>query len=156
MVPLPEVTLAAEDNSLRWYRRYILRQNQYHALMDMANPFTTWCSWRSGFCPPYQENAGLPWSRYSRDWICLLAHTQADWIRAVLRVAFSLQAAVRGDHEITPVYQLLATGGEHLISVWLQIFTIFCKQNIIAPKRQRSAYGAATTMVEFEVLLKHD
>ena len=56
-------------------------------------------------------------------WVNLsLAHTQADLVRAVLEgVAFSLRTALEIINDITPVLQLLATGGGARSNTWLQI-----------------------------------
>lgn len=78
-------------------------------------------------------------------WVNLsLAHSQADTVRAVLEgVAFSLRAALEVMRAITPVHQLLATGGGAR-SVWLQILADVLNIELIAPKAEEgAAYGAA-------------
>jgi xylulokinase len=74
-----------------------------------------------------------------------LAHTQADLARAVLEgVAFSLRAALEVIGEITPLHQLLATGGGARSSIWLQILADILRTELTAPKAEEgAAYGAA-------------
>ncbi len=139
------VTLAA-GSSLRWYRDTFAPNQPYTALMDMANRSlpgargVLFLPHLSGERSPHLD----PDTRGA--WVNLsLAHTQADLIRAVLEgVAFSLRAALEVISEITPVYQLLATGGGARSSVWLQILADILQTELIAPKAtEGAAYGAA-------------
>lgn len=139
------VTLAA-GSSLRWYRDTFAPHQSYTALTDMANRSLPGASGvlflphLSGERSPYLDpDARGAWVNLS------LAHTQADLIRAVLEgVAFSLRAALEVISEITPVHQLLATGGGTQSSVWLQILADILPTQLIAPKTAAgAAYGAA-------------
>ncbi len=79
-------------------------------------------------------------------WVNLsLAHTQADLIRAVLEgVAFSLRTALEIINDITPVNQLLATGGGARSNTWLRILADILQTELIAPSSEEgAAYGAA-------------
>lgn len=139
------VTLAA-GGSLRWYRETFTPGTSYTDLMEMANA-----------SPPGSRNVlFLPHLSGERSphldpdtrgaWVNLsLAHTQADLIRAVLEgVAFSLRAALDVISEITPVHQLLATGGGARSHTWLQILADVLQTELIAPKAEEgAAYGSA-------------
>lgn len=139
------VTLAA-GGSLRWYRDTFAPNQPYTALMDMANRSlpgargVLFLPHLSGERSPHLDpDARGAWVNLS------LAHNQADLVRAVLEgVAFSLRAALEVISEITPVYQLLATGGGARSSVWLQILADILQTELIAPKAtEGAAYGAA-------------
>jgi xylulokinase len=139
------VTLAA-GGSLRWYRDTFAPNQPYSELMDMANRSLPGASGvlflphLSGERSPYFD----PDTRGA--WVNLsLAHTQADMIRAVLEgVAFNLRAALEVISEITPVAQLLATGGGARSKIWLQILADVLQIELITPKVQEgAAYGAA-------------
>lgn len=139
------VTLAA-GGSLRWYRDTFAPHITYTELMDMAENSLPgargilFLPHLSGERSPHLD----PDTRGA--WVNLsLAHTQADLIRAVLEgVAFSLRAALEVISEITPVHQLLATGGGARSSLWLQILADVLQTELIAPKAEEGAgYGAA-------------
>ena len=139
------VTLAA-GGSLRWYRDTFALNQPYTDLMDTANRSLHGASGvlflphLSGERSPYFDpNARGAWVNLS------LAHTQADLIRAVLEgVAFNLRTALEVINEITPVEQLLATGGGAQSKIWLQILADILQIELIAPKAQEgAAYGAA-------------
>ena len=74
-----------------------------------------------------------------------LAHTQADLIRALLEgVAFSLRAALEVIEKITPVHQLLATGGGARSGVWLRILADVLQTELITCSYyEGAARGAA-------------
>lgn len=139
------VTLAA-GGSLRWYRDTFAPHSPYTDLMDMAaNSLpgargVLFLPHLAGERSPYLD----PDTRGA--WVNLsLAHTQADLTRAVLEgVAFSLKAALEVIGEITPVHQLLATGGGARSSIWLQILADVLQTELIAPQAEEgAAYGAA-------------
>jgi xylulokinase len=139
------VTLAA-GGSLRWYRDTFAPHITYTELMDMAENSLPgargilFLPHLSGERSPHLD----PDTRGA--WVNLsLAHTQADLIRAVLEgVALSLRAALEVISEITPVHQLLATGGGARSSLWLQILADVLQTELIAPKAEEgAAYGAA-------------
>lgn len=139
------VTLAA-GGSLRWYRDTFASQIAYTDLMDMAERSlpgargVLFLPHLSGERSPHLD----PDTRGA--WVNLsLAHTQADLIRAVLEgVAFSLQAALEVISAITPVHQLLATGGGVRSITWLQILADVLQTELIAPKAEEgAALGAA-------------
>ena len=139
------VTLAA-GGSLRWYRDSFAPQIAYTELMDMAENSLPgargilFLPHLSGERSPHLD----PDTRGA--WVNLsLAHTQADLIRAVLEgVAFSLRAALEVISEITPVHQLLATGGGARSNIWLRILADVLQTELIAPKAEEgAAYGAA-------------
>ncbi|NMG22078.1 xylulokinase [Brasilonema bromeliae] len=139
------VTLAA-GGSLRWYRDTFAPQITYTELMDMAERSlpgargVLFMPHLSGERSPHLD----PDTRGA--WVNLsLAHTQADIIRAVLEgVAFSLRAALEVISEITPVHQLLATGGGARSNIWLQILADVLQTELITPKTEEgAAYGAA-------------
>ncbi|HEY9607135.1 MAG TPA: xylulokinase [Allocoleopsis sp.] len=139
------VTLAA-GGSLRWYRDTFAPQISYTELMDMAE--TSRPGARGILFLPHLSGERSP--HLDPDtrgaWVNLsLAHTQADLIRAVLEgVAFSLRAALEVISEITPVHQLLATGGGARSSIWLRILADVLQTELIAPKAEEgAAYGAA-------------
>ncbi|HEY9729790.1 MAG TPA: xylulokinase [Chroococcales cyanobacterium] len=139
------VTLAA-GGSLRWYRDTFAPQIAYTELMDMAENSLPGA--RGILCLPHLAGERSP--HLDPDargaWVNLsLAHTQADLIRAVLEgVAFSLRAALEVINEITPVHQLLATGGGARSSIWLQILADVLQTELIAPRAEEgAAYGAA-------------
>jgi xylulokinase len=139
------VTLAA-GGSLRWYRDTFAPQIAYTELMDMAERSLPgargilFLPHLSGERSPHLDpDTRAAWVNVS------LAHTQADLTRAVLEgVAFSLRAALAVISEITPVHQLLATGGGARSSTWLQILADVLQIELIAPKAEEgAAYGAA-------------
>lgn len=139
------VTLAA-GGSLRWYRDTFAPNYSYTELMDMANRSLPgaggilFLPHLSGERSPYFD----PDSRAT--WVNLsLAHTQADLIRAVVEgVAFNLRAVLEVVNEITPVKQLLATGGGARSKIWLRILADVLQTELIAPQAQAgAAYGAA-------------
>ena len=139
------VTLAA-GGSLRWYRDTFAPRIAYTDLMDMAE--TSLPGARGILFLPHLSGERSP--HLDPDtrgaWVNLsLAHTQADLIRAVLEgVAFSLRAALDAIGEITPVHQLLATGGGARSSIWLRILADVLQTELIAPKAEEgAAYGAA-------------
>ncbi|MFQ4141636.1 xylulokinase [Chlorogloeopsis sp. ULAP02] len=139
------VTLAA-GGSLRWYRDTLAPHIPYTDLMDLAQRslpgargvlFLPHLSGeRSPHLDPDTRGAFVNLS---------LAHTQADTTRAVLEgVAFSLRAALEVISVITPVHQLLATGGGARSTIWLQILADILQTELIAPKAEEgAAYGAA-------------
>ncbi len=139
------VTLAA-GGSLRWYQETIAPQIAFADLMQLADSSP----------PGARDVLFLPHLAGERSphldpdtrgaWVNLsLAHTQADLIRAVLEgVAFSLREALDVIHELTPLKQLLATGGGARSSVWLQILADILAMELIAPQAEEgAAYGAA-------------
>lgn len=139
------VTLAA-GGSLRWYRDRFAPHITYTDLMDMADRSLPgargilFLPHLSGERSPHLD----PDTRGA--WVNLsLAHTQADLIRAVLEgVAFSLRAALEIISEITPLHQLLATGGGARSSIWLRILADVLNTELIAPRAEEgAAYGAA-------------
>ncbi|HEY9611365.1 xylulokinase [Allocoleopsis sp.] len=139
------VTLAA-GGSLRWYRDTFAPQIAYTDLMDMAE--TSLPGARGILFLPHLSGERSP--HLDPDtrgaWVNLsLAHTQADLIRAVLEgVAFSLRAALEAIGELTPVHQLLATGGGARSNIWLRILADVLQTELIAPKAEEgAAYGAA-------------
>jgi xylulokinase len=139
------VTLAA-GGSLRWYRDTFAPHIVYPELMNLAEQSppgargVLFLPHLSGERSPHLD----PETRGA--WVNLsLAHTQSDLVRAVLEgVAFSLRAALDVIGEVTPVHQLLATGGGARSSVWLQILADILQTELIAPKAEEgAAYGAA-------------
>jgi xylulokinase len=139
------VTLAA-GGSLRWYRDTVAPHISYTELMAMAEHSLPgsrgilFLPHLSGERSPHLD----PDTRGA--WVNLsLAHTQADLVRAVLEgVAFSLRAALEVIREISPVHQLLATGGGARSRVWLQILADVLETELIAPQAEEgAAYGAA-------------
>lgn len=139
------VTLAA-GGSLRWYRETLATQMTYPELMDLADRSPVgargilFLPHLSGERSPHLD----PDTRGA--WVNLsLAHTQADLIRAVLEgVAFSLRAALDVIHAITPVHQLLTTGGGTRSETWLRILADILNVELIAPRSEEgAAYGAA-------------
>ena len=66
-------------------------------------------------------------------------------MRAVLEgVAFSLRTALEVISKITPVHQLLATGGGARSNTWLRILADVLQAELIAPSSEEgAAYGAA-------------
>lgn len=106
------VTLAA-GGALRWYRDTFAPNTAFADLMALAEKSepgargVLFLPHLAGERSPYLD----PDTRGA--WVNLsLAHTQGDLIRAVLEgVAFSLRAALEVIQEISPVDQLLATGG---------------------------------------------
>jgi xylulokinase len=138
------VTLAA-GGSLRWYRDTVAPQIAYTDLMNLAERSLPgargilFLPHLSGERSPHLD----PDTRGA--WVNLsLAHTQADLTRAVLEgVAFSLRAALEVISEITPVHQLLATGGGARSIIWLQILADVLQTELIAPRAEEgAAYGA--------------
>lgn len=139
------VTLAA-GGSLRWYRETIAPQIAFPDLMQMAESSQPGA--RGVLFLPHLAGERSP--HLDPDtrgaWVNLsLAHTQADLIRAVLEgVAFSLREALDVIHTITPIHQLLATGGGARSSIWLKILADVLQTELIAPKAEEgAAYGAA-------------
>jgi xylulokinase len=139
------VTLAA-GGSLRWYRDTFAPHITYPELMNLAEQSlpgargVLFLPHLSGERSPHLD----PETRGA--WVNLsLAHTQGDLVRAVLEgVAFSLRAALDVMSEISPVEQLLATGGGARSSIWLQILADILQTELVAPKAEEgAAYGAA-------------
>lgn len=139
------VTLAA-GGALRWYQETIAPQITFPDLMQMA------ASSQPGargvlFLPHLAGERSPHLDPDTRGaWVNLsLAHTQADLVRAVLEgVAFSLREALEVIHTITPLHQLLATGGGARSHLWLQILADVLQIELIAPKAEEgAAYGAA-------------
>lgn len=139
------VTLAA-GGSLRWYRDTVAPTSGYPDLM----------TWAASSPPGARGVLFLPHLAGERSphldpdtrgaWVNLsLAHTPADLTRAVLEgVAFSLREALDVIHTLTPLHQLLATGGGARSSVWLQILADVLEVELIAPQAEEgAAYGAA-------------
>lgn len=139
------VTLAA-GGSLRWYRDTFAPHIAYTDLMNMAENSLPGA--RGVLFLPHLAGERSPHldPETRGAWVNLsLAHTQADLTRAVLEgVAFSLREALEVIGEITPVHQLLATGGGARSSIWLQILADVLETELIAPKAEEgAAYGAA-------------
>ncbi|MBD2079831.1 xylulokinase [Leptolyngbya sp. FACHB-17] len=139
------VTLAA-GGSLRWYRETIAPQIAFTDLMQLAESSQPGA--RGVLFLPHLAGERSPHldPETRGAWVNLaLAHSQADLIRAVLEgVAFSLREALDRIHEITPMKQLLATGGGARSSVWLKILADVLQTELIAPKAEKgAAYGAA-------------
>jgi xylulokinase len=139
------VTLAA-GGSLRWYRDTFAPNVPYTELMDMAERSLQGA--RGILFLPHLAGERSP--HLDPDtrgaWVNLsLAHTQADLIRAVLEgVAFSLRAALEIISEITPIHQLLTTGGGARSSIWLRILADVLDTELITPRAEEgAAYGAA-------------
>ncbi len=139
------VTLAA-GGSLRWYRDTFAPHATYTELMDIVERSLPGA--RGILFLPHLAGERSP--HLDPDtrgaWVNLsLAHTQSDLIRAVLEgVAFSLRAALEIINEITPVYQLLATGGGARSSTWSQILADVLDTELISPRAEEgAAYGAA-------------
>ncbi len=139
------VTLAA-GGSVRWYRDTFAPNHSYTDLMDMANRSLPGASGvlflphLSGERSPHLD----PDTRGA--WVNLsLAHTQADLIRALLEgVAFSLRAALEVMGKMTPVHQLLATGGGARSGVWLRILADVLQTELITTSScEGAALGAA-------------
>ncbi|BAS58077.1 xylulokinase [Leptolyngbya boryana NIES-2135] len=139
------VTLAA-GGSLRWYRDTIAPQIAFADLMQLAERSQPGA--RGVLFLPHLAGERSPHldPETRGAWVNLaLAHSQADLIRAVLEgVAFSLREALDIIHNITPMKQLLATGGGARSSVWLKILADILQTELIAPKAEEgAAYGAA-------------
>jgi len=139
------VTLAA-GGALRWYRDTFASQLAFTDLIAMAERSLPGA--RGVLFLPHLAGERSP--HLDPDtrgaWVNLsLAHTQADLIRAVLEgVGFSLRTAMAIVTEITPVYQLLATGGGARSNTWLQILADILQTELIAPTfAEGAAYGAA-------------
>lgn len=139
------VTLAA-GGALRWCRDTIAPEVPYGELMTLAarsqpgSQGVLFLPHLSGERSPYLD----PEARGA--WVNLsLAHTQADLVRAVLEgVAFGLKAALEVVNELSPVQQLLATGGGTRSPLWLQILADILQTELVAPKTEEgAAYGAA-------------
>lgn len=139
------VTLAA-GGALRWHRDTVAPGIAFTDLMAFAASSqpgargVLFLPHLAGERSPYLD----PDTRGA--WVNLsLAHTQADLTRAVLEgVAFSLRQALDVIHEMTPVQQLLATGGGARSSLWLKILADILAMELIAPKAEEgAAYGAA-------------
>lgn len=138
------VTLAA-GGSLRWYRDTIAPQIAFADLMQLAERSQPGA--RGVLFLPHLAGERSPHldPETRGAWVNLaLAHSQADLIRAVLEgVAFSLREALDIIHNITPMKQLLATGGGARSSVWLKILADILQTELIAPKAEEgAAYGA--------------
>lgn len=140
------VTLAA-GGSLRWYQETIAPQIPFTELMQLAEQSqpgargVLFLPHLAGERSPHRDpDARGAWVNLS------LAHTQADLVRAVLEgVAFSLREALDVIHTLTPLHQLLATGGGARSGVWLRILADVLQTELIAPKAEEgAAYGAAT------------
>jgi xylulokinase len=59
-------------------------------------------------------------------------------------VALGLKAALEVVYELSPVQQLLATGGGARSPIWLQILADILQTELVAPKTEEgAAYGAA-------------
>lgn len=139
------VTLAA-GGSLRWYRDTIAPQIAFADLMQLAENSQPGA--RGVLFLPHLAGERSPHldPETRGAWVNLsLAHTQADLIRAVLEgVAFSLREALDVIYTITPIHQLLATGGGARSRVWLKILADILQTELIAPKAEEgAAYGAA-------------
>lgn len=139
------VTLAA-GGSLRWYRDTIAPQIPFTDLMQLADSSQPGA--RGVLFLPHLAGERSPHldPETRGAWVnLLLAHSQADLIRAVLEgVAFSLREALEVIHTLTPIHQLLATGGGARSSVWLKILADILQTELIAPKAEEgAAYGAA-------------
>jgi xylulokinase len=139
------VTLAA-GGSLRWYRDTFASQIAFTDLMAMADLSLPGA--RGVLFLPHLAGERSP--HLDPDtrgaWVNLsLAHTQADLVRAVLEgVAFSLRTALEVISKITPVHQLLATGGGARSNTWLRILADVLQAELIAPSSEEgAAYGAA-------------
>lgn len=139
------VTLAA-GGSLRWYRDTFASQLAFTDLMAIADLSLPGA--RGVLFLPHLAGERSP--HLDPDtrgaWVNLsLAHTQADIVRAVLEgVAFSLHTALDTINNITPVDQLLATGGGAKSNTWLQILADVLQTELIAPSfEEGAAYGAA-------------
>ena len=139
------VTLAA-GGALRWYRDTVALEIPFAdliALADHSPPGShgvLFLPHLAGERSPHLD----PESRGA--WVNLsLAHTRADLTRAVLEgVAFSLREAFDVIHTISPIDQLLATGGGARSHTWLQILADVLETELIAPKAEEgAAYGAA-------------
>jgi xylulokinase len=139
------VTLAA-GGALRWHRDTVAPGIAFTDLMAFAASSqpgargVLFLPHLAGERSPYLD----PDTRGA--WVNLsLAHTQADLTRAVLEgVAFSLRQALDVIHGMTPVQQLLATGGGARSSLWLKILADILAMELIAPKAEEgAAYGAA-------------
>jgi xylulokinase len=139
------VTLAAAG-SLRWYHDTFTPEVTYEQLMALAaqSPIgakgAMFLPHLAGERSPYLDPAARgAWVNLS------LAHTQADLIRALLEgVALSLRAALEVIQSLTPVQQLLATGGGAQSSLWLQILADVLGVELVAPEAaEGAAYGAA-------------
>ena len=139
------VTLAA-GGALRWYRDTFAPQIAFTDLMAMAALSlpgargVLFLPHLAGERSPHLDpNTRGAWVNLS------LAHTQADLVRAVLEgVAYSLRTAMEIMSEVTPVHQLLATGGGARSHTWLQILADVLQTELIAPQAAAgAAYGAA-------------
>lgn len=139
------VTLAA-GGALRWYRDLFAPDRSFADLMTLAAGSVPgahgvlFLPHLAGERSPYLD----PDSRGA--WVNLaLAHTQADLIRAVLEgVAFSLRAALEVIQGISPVDQLLATGGGVRSPLWFHLLADVLQTQLVAPKTEEgAAYGAA-------------
>lgn len=139
------VTLAA-GGALRWYKDTFASKLAFTDLMEMAERSlpgargVLFLPHLAGERSPYLD----PDTRGA--WVNLsLAHTQADLVRAVLEgVAFSLRTAMEIVSEITPVHQLLATGGGARSNTWLRILADILQAELMAPSSEEgAAYGAA-------------
>lgn len=139
------VTLAA-GGALRWYHDTMAPEVPYGDLMAVAERSqpgsrgVLFLPHLSGERSPHLDpDARGAWVNLS------LAHTQADLVRAVLEgVAFGLKAALEVVNELSPVQQLLATGGGARSPLWLQILADILQTELVAPKTEEgAAYGAA-------------
>lgn len=139
------VTLAA-GGALRWYRDTFAPDIAFADLMALAEKSepgargVLFLPHLAGERSPYLD----PDTRGA--WVNLsLAHTQGDLIRAVLEgVAFSLRAALEVIQGISPVNQLLATGGGVRSPLWFHLLADVLGTELVAPKAEEgAAYGAA-------------
>ncbi|WP_036487819.1 xylulokinase [Myxosarcina sp. GI1] len=139
------VTLAA-GGALRWYRDTFAPDIAFTNLMALADSSepgargVLFLPHLAGERSPYLD----PDTRGA--WVNLsLAHSQSDLIRAVLEgVAFSLRAALEIIQEITPVQQLLATGGGVRSPLWFKLLADILQIELVAPQAEEgAAYGAA-------------
>lgn len=139
------VTLAAAG-SLRWYRETLAAELSYDDLMTLAESSPAGANGvlflphLSGERSPYLD----PDARGA--WIGLsLVHSRSDLTRAVLEgVAFSLRAAMEVIQSLSPVQQLITTGGGTRSPLWRQILADILEANLLHPQAEEgAAYGAA-------------
>jgi xylulokinase len=139
------VTLAA-GGALRWYRDVFAPTATYDELMAQVQQVPPgargilFLPHLAGERTPYLDpDARGAWVNLS------LAHSQSDLVRAVLEgVAYSLRAALEVVETITPLHNLIATGGGARSTVWLQIFADILGTKLTLPKLEEgAAYGAA-------------
>lgn len=138
------VTLAA-GGALRWYRDTFASHIAFTDLMALADHSqpgsrgVLFLPHLAGERSPYLDpDARGAWVNLS------LAHTQSDLIRAVLEgVAFSLRAALEVIQTISPVQQLLATGGGVRSQLWFHLLADVLQIELVASQAEGAAYGAA-------------